>query len=193
MWGETTTGRGLGEREIPKQQPPPSNSEELTCILLTAHYICKVGLFGIHSLTCSSLKTSLFKKKKESKKKKKNSHIQRSLWILSVRDRTTVKASMFTITQKTWWTLNKVQRSRPGVKIDPSTSRWARWLRSSESDWGERRVEVEWDPKVFISVILWKCAFSNYKWRCMCVLELNLESLEKGLFKNLKKKSRLAV
>lgn len=125
--------------------------------------------------------------------KKKNPHIQRSLWILSVRDRTTVKVSMFTITQKTWWTLNKVQRSRPGVKIDPSTSRWARWLRSSESDWGERRVEVEWDPKVFISVILWKCVFSNYKWRCMCVLELNLESLERGLFKNLKKKSRLAV
>lgn len=160
-----------------RKQLPPSKSEELTCTLLIAQYICGVGLFGIHSLTCSSFKTQVC-----------------SIWILgrkkiphpkitmnSVRDLTIVKVSKFIITQNIWWTWNKDQRSGPSIeKRDPRISRWVRWVRRSEHDWDRRRVEAEWDPRDFIRVILWKCPFSTYKrgWICVywwiCKFQLNV-------------------
>lgn len=161
----------MWKKESLRKQLQPSNSEELTCTLLIAQYICGVGLFGIHSLTCSSFKTQVC-----------------SIWILgrkkiphpkitmnSVRDLTIVKESKFIITQKIWWTRNKDQSPGPrGENSNPRISRWARWVRSSEHDRGGRRVEAEWDPRDFVRVFLWKCAFSIYKRECMCMLKLNL-------------------
>ena len=66
------------ERGSPKRQPPPSNSEELTCILTTAHNVCKVDISAIHSLMLSSLKTQVWSNWQKKKKKKKRIPISKN-------------------------------------------------------------------------------------------------------------------
>lgn len=66
------------ERDSPKQQPAPSSSEELTCILIIAHNVCKVDLSGIHSLMLSSLKTQVYSNWILGQKKKKRIPISKN-------------------------------------------------------------------------------------------------------------------
>ena len=105
--GNNNRQRFMWSKEIFRQQPPPSNSEELTCTLLIANYISKVGLFGIYSLNSFFLEnSSLFKLDPWQKKKKKKKRIPISKnhceFCLCQRYDCSLKISMFTITQKTW-------------------------------------------------------------------------------------------
>lgn len=121
--GKQQQAEGYVKKENPKKQLPPSNSEELTCTLLIAQYICRVGLFGIHSLTCSPFKTRVCSIWRPGRKKIPHPKIT----MKSVRDLTIVKVSKFIINQKIRWTWNKDQRSRPsGEKSNPGTFRWVR-------------------------------------------------------------------
>lgn len=149
------------------------NSKELICTLLIAQYIHRVGLFGIHSLTCSSIKLKFVQ---FGSLAKKNYLIQKSLWILvRVRYLTIAKVNVFLVTQKTWWTLNKVQSFGPGVKSDQGLpgglDEWE-VLRVVGAEEGERQNE---NPRCLSGLFCESVHFLPRKrdgW--VCVLKSNL-------------------
>ena len=87
------------ETDSPKPQPPPSNSEELTCSLTIAHNVWKVGISGIHSLMLSSLKTQVWLNwfLSQKKKKKESPYPKITINSVCVRNLTIVNMTMFTV------------------------------------------------------------------------------------------------